>query len=1355
MICNQNVELALGNDCTASVNPYFIIENNWSCQGPMTMEYYDNNGDFIGDLVTGDYLGDTLQVHVTHKWTGLTCWGSVYIIDKKKPVIQPNHLALNCAQDTDVSSVGMPPIGDNCSNQMAISHQDSTFEFDCGFIGFKKYFAPSNWTVTLTDTGDGGVDVTGAPNSILVEGAGNSPQTISPCYVTSFSIVIPADGYVSFDWSSFGGSTFNLDAFYLTINNWSVQLSNDSIQSGAFTTGLLHAGDLLSFDQTSDGDANVVNTLISNFHFQTQAWKVLRRTWSATDEWNNTAHQNQFIALLRTQLSQVVFPPDLDGVNGPILACDDPATPQQTGVPFIDEDGDPNTANDQFPLESGDCFFTLSYEDLISPNCQGSELLVRKWTIADECSGEILEREQLIYRQDLIPPELTCPPPTVLSTGDFGCFSTIYLPQAEAADNCSAIIDITPSWDFGTGYGPFGGIEPGSYTVVYQAGDACGNTSTCSTTVTVEDFVPPTMVCKDLPDVLLNESGQAFVAADAIDDGSFDWCCIESYKIRRVEDPDTAYGSFLTVDCDDLGAPVMVHLQIMDCSGNDNFCEVQISVHDDQNPSILPPADLTVDCSTDIGNLSQFGEPIATDNCNFELVETAAYDLTNCGEGTLTRHFVVSDQAGNTATAQQIIYLSNIIPWNQDGSLIEWPPDLSLPGCGVSMEPHNLPPPYNAPGFPGEQSACQSLTVNHQDEIVWIAEPACYFIYRNWIVTDWCQYQQGGNAGIWQHIQVLEVQDNEPPAFINAPSDIHIPLENGCFANVNLPSPEADDCSNQTTITASGALGNGFNFQNVQAGVYPMTYIASDGCGNVATHNFTVTVADDEPPHASCLNGLTVMLDYSGQLTINASVFNLNSFDDCTAPEDLQFSFSPVPGNAEQTFNCDDVGQNSIQLWVFDQGGNAAFCQTYLMIPDYPAACDPNFQPGQIAGMIQTPTGQPVGEADIHLAGDTLLICSTQPETGEYFFENLSTSGSYAVTPQKNANPLNGVSSFDLTLISNHILGNSLFTEPWQFIAADANNSGSVTTADLTTIQSLILGNTVEFPHGVPSWRFIPTDSIFSEAIPSAPYPQSILFDSLADNSLAADFTAVKTGDVSGNANPAFLSGSNEQLVAGNELRERSGGVFIFKVKDKSVLGGGEVEAVFESETAAAAWQFTLNFDPNVLSFIGLEDNFLQKKSPVTGLSHIENGQLGILWYGQPERAHFTLKFKALTKTKLSEALQLNSTLTPAFAWTEQGDRLMPGMYFVPANAQAGLFGNRPNPFSQQTILYYELPEAGAVKFSFFDISGRLLRVVETFAGVGSNELLIRCEDLAGDGIIFYKMETPTEALVGKMLLQQ
>ncbi|MEO1258085.1 MAG: hypothetical protein AAFZ15_04785 [Bacteroidota bacterium] len=1340
LICNQNVEVKLDADCTGEANEYFMLANYWSCTGPATMEYFDASGAPIpNNELNGAHIGQTISVHMTHDWSGHDCWGSIVVVDKRKPTIEIDHVTLNCTEDTSVPAVGEPTVYDNCSSTVSVTHADSLISFGCGYTGFAGYFDPSNWDVCLINNGDGGVDVTGAPDNILVEGASNSPLSTSPKYITKFKIAIPTEGYVSFDWSSFGGSSFDPQGFYLTINNWCIQLTTDSVQSGSYTTGLLHPGDILSFEQLSDGDADAIHTLISNFQFHTLAWKVIHRTWSATDEQGNTRLFTQVITQERAALSQVQFPPDRDGVAAPMLTCGAMADLSQTGQPFIDEDGDLNTTNDQYELDNGECAFNVAYGDQNIATCEGSELVLRKWTIVDDCSSQIVEHTQIIKLFDTSPPVINCPPAQTFSTESLGCFSNINLPQASATDDCSSMISITPNWNFGSGYGPFSNVAPGVYPVTYEAVDDCGNISACTTEITVEDEIGPTVVCDAQTVASLDGNGQAMVYADVVDDGSYDWCCVESFMIKREGAPDTEYTAALPVDCSDLGMLTMVTLKVTDCSGNFSTCNVDVLVKDEHDPVISPPADLTVDCTTDLSDLSVFGQASVFDNCDFDLQSTYDENFTGCGEGAIIRSWIATDDSGNQTIATQVITLDNLAPWNISGNNIVWPENYATAGCNVSLEPFDLPAPFDGPILLG-QNGCESVTVTHSDAYFWIAEPSCYSVHRTWKIVDWCQYEpnSGNNLGVWEYIQVIEIQDIELPVFVNPPEDIIITGSVGCTGEVTLPLPEVTDCSNHVTIIAYGDLGNGFAFQNVPAGSYQMTYLAEDGCGNSVTHSISISIGDDEAPTAYCLNGLIVGLDNSGQATVFAESLDDGSFDNCSS--DLQFSFTPNPNDDFAFFDCDDEGQNVVELFVFDDGGNMASCITFLMIMDNQGVCT---QPElMIAGLVADPHGAMVASTEVELTGATTAPYMTN-QNGDFIFENLPAGNNYVVTPSKSMNYLNGVSAFDLAKINAHILGVDVFTETWQYIAADANNSQTITVSDIVAIQNLILHNITMFPNGTPSWQFVPEDHVFSDPFNPWPFPADISMNNLSGDYLTADFLGIKVGDVTGNADPSMF---------GENAEERTADVFYLNAKDQLINAGGTIEIDFSMEDIAA-YQFTLEFDPAKMNFIGKTNGNI-----AIGETYRDRGQLTVIWFGK-EDPTFTLSFEIKESIQLSEVLKITSDKTKAIAWDKTETTLDVELNFIEKHPttdsqQLTLFQNQPNPFSTETIIPFNLPAASNVGFEFYDATGKLVLFRKSYFDEGYHEVIIRKEELAVSGLVFFEMRTGSGVKTGKILVQ-
>jgi hypothetical protein len=125
-------------------------------------------------------------------------------------------------------------------------------------------------------------------------------------------------------------------------------------------------------------------------------------------------------------------------------------------------------------------------------------------------------------------------------------------------------------------------------------------------------------------------------------------------------------------------------------------------------------------------------------------------------------------------------------------------------------------------------------------------------------------------------------------------------------------------------------------------------------------------------------------------------------------------------------------------------------------------------------------------------------------------------------------NPLHGITAYDLLRIDRHISGEVPFTQPWQYIAADANRDNVVDSADVRLLRDLIMGVFPEFPNN-NSWRFARKDHVFPTPNPlSQPYPESISFDELKDT-VSVTFYAIKIGDLT--CGPLGSVGIEEHLL--------------------------------------------------------------------------------------------------------------------------------------------------------------------------------------------------------------------------------
>ena len=87
----------------------------------------------------------------------------------------------------------------------------------------------------------------------------------------------------------------------------------------------------------------------------------------------------------------------------------------------------------------------------------------------------------------------------------------------------------------------------------------------------------------------------------------------------------------------------------------------------------------------------------------------------------------------------------------------------------------------------------------------------------------------------------------------------------------------------------------------------------------------------------------------------------------------------------------------------------------------------------------------------------------------------------------------------------------------------------------------------------------------------------------------------------------------------------------------------------------------------------------------------------------------------------------------------------------VAAADDFALFQNVPNPFSEVTTIGFQLPEASTAALTVFDISGKIILERKGQYGQGYHEINIDNVNLPGNGIFYYRIETPTHTATKKM----
>ncbi|GAB5553208.1 MAG: hypothetical protein Sapg2KO_27990 [Saprospiraceae bacterium] len=299
---------------------------------------------------------------------------------------------------SQLSQLPVPLVKVHCGTIVQTTFEDEYFELDCLVNSFTGYFDPARWT-SIDKSGAGRVDVTGAPiPALLVEGISNNLIEVANGQDRQFNLVVPADGYLSFQWEVIGSSITStstaIDPFSFSVNGNVVQLPQSRQE---FLAPYLHQGDQLSFEFSTQSEQKI---LIKDFSFASNASGVIERNWMVEDDQLHQVQHTQLITITRTNISDIRFPTDLDFKIHHSQQVEQLILPEITGMPYVDQDGDEDTEADRLYLNNGNqCDLDIKWEDQLDYTESGDLILHRVWQLHDLCNGSQITEKQLIFFQ--------------------------------------------------------------------------------------------------------------------------------------------------------------------------------------------------------------------------------------------------------------------------------------------------------------------------------------------------------------------------------------------------------------------------------------------------------------------------------------------------------------------------------------------------------------------------------------------------------------------------------------------------------------------------------------------------------------------------------------------------------------------------------------------------------------------------------------------------------------------------------------------------------------------------------------------------------------------------------------------
>jgi uncharacterized repeat protein (TIGR01451 family) len=559
---------------------------------------------------------------------------------------------------------------------------------------------------------------------------------------------------------------------------------------------------------------------------------------------------------------------------------------------------------------------TLTFTDATNGGpCPAGYSVTRTWLATDACGNTRTASSTITVLPAPQPAVLTlaaCPAniTRVAAVGATGVVVTFTAPTATSTCTTGSV-SVTQI------AGPTSGqtFAVGATQVTFRATDGCGNSQTCSFTVTVSATVnPPTSVLTLAACPANANVTAAFGASSAVVTFSAptatSTCTTGSVSVTQIAGP-TSGQTFA------VGA-TQVTFRATDGCGNSQTCSLTVTVNANTNPpssvlTLTAGPNRTITCGQPI----VFGTPNRSTTCPTGTVNVTFADATTgtaCTGITHTRTFTATDVCGNVKTATESVFVS---PDQTPPTFTSLPPTDKMINCGTPVSIGTATATDNC-----SNATVTSLVTNNGASSCNTVNGITYGFdtYVKWTATDGCGNTTTAQTNIW----VLPVTNI---GFLSKPDDKSV----ACNEPVVFDAPPMPKSymAPITSITHVDVV----KVDACGAGTITRVWTAIDELGNECKAEQVVTVLPDAVVPVVALPQAAFIVQCGEAMPFAPPTAS----DNCASTNDLQIVHTDnhLSDRVERTWTVSDLCGNTTTamqtMWVADQVAPvfAPLTQTY------------------------------------------------------------------------------------------------------------------------------------------------------------------------------------------------------------------------------------------------------------------------------------------------------------------------------------------------------------------------------------------------------------------------------------------
>ncbi|MEM6343253.1 MAG: ELWxxDGT repeat protein [Bacteroidota bacterium] len=503
-----------------------------------------------------------------------------------------------------------------------------------------------------------------------------------------------------------------------------------------------------------------------------------------------------------------------------------------------------------------------------------------------------------------------------------------------------------------------------------------------------------------------------------------------------------------------------------------------------------------------------------------------------------------------------------------------------------------------------------------------------------------------------------------------------------------------------------------FDCSNV--GQNTVTLTVTDVHGNASSDTAVVTIIDNVVPVVQTQN-IVLSLDLYGGASITPASIDDSSYDLCG----IDTMYIDI-----DTFDCANVGPNTVTLTVEDIHGNMQSSTATVTIQDNPII--------SLSGAAISAMGDTIPGVVFDLSGDDGPL-SQADSSFNFLTGACNASNDIGADKDDDASTNNGINVQDAFDIIQHIVLLQPLTS-YNLIAADVNATNSINVLDAFQVLRKVANITTHFTDPVTglddaTWTFIPSDHLITDPHNPFGFPTRRAYVSPSPLT-GQDFIGVKLGDVNNSWDPY-------------NLRPMTPNKSIKFVMDRLNAEPGQLVTIpvrVKDFVAITGYQYTLNWDPSVLQFESVTHQTLEG---IYGTQDVENGNLTAAWIDLagvaitlPDGENvFDLTFRVIGDMGSQTSFAMTSSITQSQAFAEDRSRLAvetePNVLTVGSTTSVDplemqgykLAQNYPNPFTSSTAIEFSLGQAEDLQVEIFTLTGKIVRSFEARYPAGNHSL--------------------------------